>query len=256
MKIHVVLVRTEHSSNIGSTARAMANMGAERLILIDPKCTVDASARQMAAGAQEPLSNCVRYESWSDFFSHEGDGLRIALTRRSGRKRKVESLKVFLSELPPQPADHLYLIFGPEADGLDSDDLAFANACCHLPVYGEFASFNLAQAVLLALFMVRHQFPPDVRITQTTGESEPPVQPFYYPDELIKQWIEAMGFDVGARRASAYLTLRRLFIQNRPSAHELRVLEAILQQNIRKLKGGSLRLTPENLRNHLSDIPS
>lgn len=255
MKIHVVLVRTEHSSNIGSTARAMANMGIERLILVDPKCPIDSAARQMAAGAQEALASCVKYGSWSEFFATEGDGLRIALTRRSGRKRKVESLEAFVHNLPDSPADHLYLIFGPEADGLDSDDLAFANACCHLPVFGDFASYNLAQAVLLALYMVRDRFPPEKRVTQVTGEIEPPVQPFYFPDQLIKQWIEAMGFDVGARRASAYLTLRRLFLQNRPTGHELRVLEAVLQQNIRKLNLNSFGLATEDLRDHLSDIP-
>ncbi|NJL25192.1 MAG: TrmH family RNA methyltransferase, partial [Calothrix sp. SM1_5_4] len=39
------------------------------------------------------------------------------------------------------------------------------------------------------------------------------------------------------RRSSAYLTLRKLFLQNLPTRHEIQVLEAVLQQNIRKLKG-------------------
>ena len=51
-KIDVVLVRTEYASNVGATARAMANMGADRLILIDPQCDVDLKAREAAAGAQ------------------------------------------------------------------------------------------------------------------------------------------------------------------------------------------------------------
>jgi len=233
MKIHVVLVRTEHSSNIGACARAMANMGGGRLILIDTECRIDSAARQMAAGAQEQLALVQRYGNWQEFYAAEGDGVRIAMTRRAGRKRKVIPLGAQLTTLVENPEDNLYLIFGPESDGLNSDDMAFANFACHLPVHGEFASMNLSQAVLLTMFMVREKFPAVVR--QVTGEPDSPVRPFYFPDELIKEWIEAMGFDVGARRSSAYLTLRRLFLQNRPTAHEVRVLEAVLQQNIRKL---------------------
>lgn len=234
MIISVVLVRTEHSANVGAVVRAMNNMGVRRLILIDAKCEMDSAAMAMAAGAADQLSNAIRYANWKEFFATEGEGVRIAFSRRGGRKRKVRSYEDQLGALAADAPDNLYLIFGPEADGLDSDDLAFANFTCHLPVHGEFASFNLAQAVLLALFMTRQKFPGHA--TQITGKQDKAVQPFYFPDQLIKDWIEAMGFDVGARRSSAYLTLRRLFLQNRPTAHELRVLEAILQQNVRKLR--------------------
>lgn len=242
MNLHVILVRTEHSANIGACMRAMANMGVQRLILVDPRCAIDSAARAMAAGAEDLLSNVVRYASWPEFFASEGDGLRIAMTRRGGRKRKVVALEKVLANLTVGAeaggdSRNLYIVFGPEADGLDSDDLAMMNFSCHLPVFGDFASFNLSQAVLLTLFMLRQKFPPQEHFRQVTGKPSAVVAPFYFPDDLIKQWIRAMGFDVEARRASAYLTLRRLFLQNQPTAHELRVLEAILRQNIRKLGG-------------------
>lgn len=238
MNIHVALVRSEYASNIGATARAMANMGAHRLILIDPRCPLDERAREMAAGAQTQLAAAVSYPSWKEFLAHEGEGLRLALTRRGGRKRKIFALEEKLAEFAAagtEVPENLYLIFGPEADGLDSDDLAYANFAVHLPVYGEFASLNLAQAVLLALFMVRQKFKPEIMPTQVKGAVSETVQPLYFPDGLIKEWLTAMGFNVNARRASAYLTLRRLFLQNLPTRHEIQVLEAVLQQNIRKL---------------------
>ena len=102
--------------------------------------------------------------------------------------------------------------------------------------YCERFQLNLSQAVLLSLYIVRDKFPPKEMPEQVKGAQKPSVQPFYFPDDLIKEWISAMGFDVSARRASAYLTLRRLFLQNRPTEHELHVLESILQQNIRQLK--------------------
>ena len=65
-----------------------------------------------------------------------------------------------------------------------------------------------------------------------------------------------MGFNIQARRASAYLTLRRLLLFNRPTQHETQVLEAILQQNLRRLKGekDSVGLAAEELADDLSDV--
>jgi tRNA/rRNA methyltransferase len=236
MRLHIVLVRTEYARNIGSAARAMSNMGADRLILVDPRCAIDENAKQMAAGAQEKLRERTEYKNWDEFYSFEGEGMRIGFTRRGGRNRKVYSIKEKLEEIADAEVQDLYLIFGPEADGLDHDDLAFVNYACHLPVFGDFASLNLSQAVLLSLYIVRDRLPPAQIPEQVTGIQKPAAKPFYFPDNLIKEWISAMGFDVSARRASAYLTLRRLFLQNRPTKHELHVLESILHQNIRKLK--------------------
>lgn len=260
MKIHVVLVRSEYASNVGAAARAMANMGGDRLILIDPACELNSKAKQMAAGAQKSLEAAVIFSSWDEFYAHEGRGVRIAITRRAGKKRKVYALEETLKELTTsssstiaQAVTDLYLIFGPEADGLNSEDLAWTNFSCHLPAYGEFASLNLAQAVLLSLFMARQRFPPAVLPPQVKGEVVESVQPFYFPDELIKEWLTAMGFDIQARRASAYLTLRRILLANLPTQHEIQVLEAILQQNVRKLKG-SVDFATKNMTDDFSNI--
>ena len=219
----------------------MSNLGADQLILVDPKCELNSKAKQAAAGAQEMLKNHVQHSSWEDFYAREPEGVRIALSRRGGKRRKVVSLDQALQNLRRRRRNQpLYLIFGPEADGLDSQDLTFVHECCHLPVFGNFASYNLAQAVLLTLFMVRQKFPVKKMPRQFTGEDEEAAAPFYFPDTAIREWLAAMGFDIDARRASAYLTLKRLFLQKQPTRHELRVLEAILQQNIRKLKSTSL----------------
>jgi tRNA (cytidine32/uridine32-2'-O)-methyltransferase len=259
-ELHVVLVRSEHSGNVGATCRAMANMGCEHLILIDPRCPIDGEARALAAGQYQLLDRARIYSSWPEFFKAEGYGLRLGLTRRVGRERKVFSLSEKLREIqslaPEDYGDqhHLYLIFGPEADGLDHEDLAYVNFAVHLPVFGDFASLNLSQAVLLSLFMARQTFPPQSLPEQLKGPPTPVVQPLYFPDDLIKEWLTTMGFDLKARRSSAYLTLRRLFLQSLPTRHEIQVLEAILQQNIRKLRG-SIGFASEKVTDDLGDIP-
>lgn len=242
LDIRIVLVRTAYSSNIGATARAAANMGVDQLILINPVADINSKARQGAAGAQTVLENIKIYKGWDDFFKTEGNGVRIALSRRGGKKRKVTPLEETLKEIVSEEKNNteskypLYLFLGPEADGLNVDDLAYMNHCCHLPTFGEFASMNLAQAALLALFVLRQQIPPESIPKQITGKYNEEAMPLYFPDSAVRRWLSAMGFDISARKSSAYLTLKRLFLIHRPSQHEVQVINAILEQNVRKLE--------------------
>ncbi len=259
MNLNLVLVRTEHSANVGATMRAVANMGWHRLIMVNPRCKIDSQARQMAVGCAGRLSEIVHYPTWSEFYATEGEGLRIALTRRAGKKRRVTPLEHEIQGLAKSDVENLYLILGPESDGLDSEDMAFVNHACHLPVYGDFASLNLSQAALLAMYIVRREITSENRVQLTTGRPARPVRPFYFPDGTIRRWLEAMGFDISARRSSAYLTIRRLFLQNRPTRHEMQVLDAVLQQNIRKLSersGNSVGFFAEELADHRGDVRS
>ena len=247
VKINVVLVRTKYSSNIGAAARAMANMGGSRLILVDPKTDINSKAKQGAASAQEPLQQATSYSSWEDFYRAEGDGIRIAFSRRGGKRRPLIPLRPLMKRLS---SDHqsdlankpIYLIFGPEDHGLNADDMAFVNYCSSLPTYGKFASLNLSQAVLLAIFITAEELMGDPDDTKTWQSQELDTRvsekQMVFPDQSIRQWLEAMGFDIEARKASAYITLKRLLLQNLPTENELMVLEAILQQNIRKLLDG------------------
>ena len=234
--INVILVRPTFSGNIGASARALANMGGDRLVLIDPQCEIDEAAKQWVAGAQPWLEKVTNYRSWKEFYAAEGDGYRVALTRRQGKRRQIKTLPRTLEDLKTQaPTDSggrpLYLIFGPEAHGLSADDMAWANRAAYLPIPGEFKSMNLAQAVMLGLYLAQEHASPF-----REREKSEVQKPKYFPDDSIKQWLIAMGFSLHRHKASAYLTLRRLLLQNWPNERELHVLEAILQQNIRKLE--------------------
>lgn len=255
--INLVLVRTIYPSNIGSVARVMGNMGARRLILIDPKCEINSKARESAAGAQKYLASRSTYSHWDEFYQNEMSGVRIGLTRRTGKLRTDISLNNVLSKLNLNLSEsyplQIYLVFGPEDNGLSADDLALLNFSASLPIFGEFPSMNLSHAVLLACYLVK-DWAQALTIDQTNPNTidQPIMKPqeslvgkrktngLYFPDESIRIWLEEIGFSLEKRRASAYTTIRRLLLQNQPSETELHVLEAVLQQNIRKLRNTSM----------------
>lgn len=245
--LYVILVRPTFPGNIGAAVRALANMGGDGLVLIDPQCEVNEEAHLFAAGAQAWFRKIRTYPDWNSFYRAEGEGFRVALTRRAGKRRKLKTLPVTVEELisqaPPESAGlPLYLIFGPEAHGLSADDMAWAHRSASLPIPGTFKSMNLAQAVMLGLYLTQDA----LGSSKVSPSNERPKSKFF-PDESIRRWLTSMGFSLRKRRMSAYLTLRRLLLQNWPSEKELHVLEAILQQNIRKLeelnriKGGTDR---------------
>lgn len=243
--LSAVLVRPTISANVGQAIRALANNGADELILLAPECDpFNLEAQSTAAGAKDFFDRIRIVSSWSEYFDKYPSSFRVALTRRKGKRRRALDLSRTLTELAKQAPEELagqslHLFFGPEAHGLSADDMAWCHRLAFLPIQGDFGSMNLAQAVMLGLFLARQVFQRQ-RATKVAPISPKTKNKFgidpHMPDESIRRWLTAMGFDIRKRRMSAYLTLKRLILQNWPSPRELQVLEAILQQNIRKLE--------------------
>lgn len=247
--LRIVLVRSIYERNIGSTSRAMANMGFTKLILVDPKCQITIEGHQAAASGQYALQNKTIYSSWKEFYDNEPRGFQIATTARDGRGRQATDLETTLrliSESHPavnKDSDAplvFHLIFGPEDWGLSGDDMQYANHCCSLPSFGDNTSFNLSQATLMAMYIFRTVF--GGQRTVLEGQQVPKEKqkmPPVFPDQSLKTWLEEMGFDLSKRKMNVFTVLRRMLLQNSPSTKEFRVLEIALQQSIRRMRAGS-----------------
>ena len=242
--LNVVLVRPLYPLNIGATARAMTNMGGQQLILIAPQCEVDYSSQQAAASGQRPLSQRIVYSSMEEFYKNEPEGIRIAFTARDGRGRATFDFETKLTELAENhpsftkessEALPVYLIFGPEDCGLSFEDLEHSHYACNIPTYGENWSLNLAQAVLLALFITRRVLGGER--THLDGEQKPRARiNTSFADESLKVWLETLGMDLSKKKINAYTVLRRMILHNVPTLKEIRIFETVVQQTIRKLK--------------------
>jgi tRNA/rRNA methyltransferase len=246
VEIKIVLVRTLYDSNIGATSRAMDNMGINQLILIAPQCEITFKAQQAAATGQTGLQNRKTYQGWDEFFQQEPDGIRISFSARDGRGRAVRDFSETLQWLKSnesrlqksdEPSLPVYFIFGPEDWGLSAADLEFSHFNVNIPTWGENASLNLAQAVLLALFILRSNWGGSVR-TKLDGQKDRSTQgpQNIFPENTLKIWLEEMGFDIRSRRINVYTVLKRMLLHNVPTEKELRILEIVLQQSIRKLR--------------------
>ncbi|HPI39607.1 MAG TPA: RNA methyltransferase [Pseudobdellovibrionaceae bacterium] len=260
--LRIVLVRSLYDRNIGATSRAMTNMGISRLILIAPQCELTYSAQQAAARGQSPLQKALIYKDWDEFFQSEPESLRISFTARDGRMRNVLDLEPVFSKIIK--SQHfkksqknpliIHFIFGPEDCGLSEEDLSLTHFSTCIPTYGENLSLNLSQATLLGMYSFRqflnskknkrtfqfldyNQIPTKIISPKSkskdlkVSQSQKP-----FPEDTLKDWISELGFDLSQRRMNALTVLKRILLHSLPTDKELRVLEAVLQQNIRKLK--------------------
>lgn len=244
--VRVVLVRPIYERNVGAASRAMANMGFKHLILIDPKCELTYEAQQAAASGQEALQNIRIYPSWDDFFEAEPRGVMITTTARDGRGRQVQELGKTLELLKSTDPQFkkksndvltIHLVFGPEDAGLNAKDISNSNYSCTIPTYGTNTSLNLAQAVLLALFIIRSELGGER--AKLDGQQKPKAlqkKPAVFPDKSMRVWLEEMGFNLDNKKINVFTTLKRMMLQNVPSTKEFRVLEIVLQQSTRKLR--------------------
>lgn len=247
--LKIVLVRPKYPRNIGMVARAIANYGDYNLILINPQCELDVEAHEGAARGQEPLENVEIYDTWEKFYDREPEGLRIAFTRRTGKRRESEEFSETLKNEPDLISANnkrwVYLIFGPEDHGLADEDLDFVHRILHFEMPGKVKSLNLSHAVLTALTLL-HTHKVSLQAKEDLIE-----EPFYFPEKTLKKWLETLNFDLTThRRVNAYTVLRNMLLKSVPNTKELHILEAALQQTIRKLKE-KRTLKKDNLDLHL-----
>lgn len=243
----VVLHRPIYPRNIGMCARAMGNLGCRELHIISPRCDWNATqtqheARQGATHSGDILDNAIVHESLEAFLQTHGQGIKIAFSARDGNGKRVSEFSDLLARFRDQPThpvwhpqSHIQLHFGTEDDGMSLEELAPSNFICRLPANGGVhTSFNLSHAVLIALYILTSELG-EPAVSDEPVEALPPGG-LEYPKKAIRLWLEALGFDLGARKITIETSLNRVLLSHCPSPEDVRLLEKVLFQTIDKLK--------------------
>jgi TrmH family RNA methyltransferase len=237
----IVLVKSKYPRNVGLISRIMSNYSIKKLILVSPRCQLDFEAQKGAAQGQDALQSATIYDSWDKFYENEVDGLRIAFSRRQGRRRASLPLAETL-ELPVVALQRpTYLIFGAEDHGLSAHDMEHTHLVTHYDLPGELQSMNLSHAVLVAVLSFYNKF---AQINSQTNKAEPPdltndvTEDNLYkdPEPILRLWLESLNFNLETQtRWNALTMLKQLILKACPTPEETRKLEMIIHQTIRKI---------------------
>ena len=230
--IRVVLVRTFHSGNIGSAARAMKTMGLSHLYLVNPKDYQQDQALQMAMSADDIVLSAKHVNSLLDAVAD-----CTVVIASSARSRGYD-----LPMLDPEQAAQklcisantkkVALVFGPERMGLSNEDLHFCKYRVTIPANPDYSSLNLAAAVQTLSYEIFKQYMKLSR-DETTESSETDLdmpsienmERFYTHLELT---LSDSGFIIKNHPGEVMQKLRTLFNRAQMDKKELKIMRGIL----------------------------
>lgn len=233
--IHTVLVRPMYGGNIGSVCRALKNMGLSSLRLVAPRETVDWNeARKMALSAHDILE--ARQE-FPDLPSAVADCVQVACTSglpglyRAHAYTPREWAPVFLGSAEHHP---VALVFGTEDNGLNNDELALGTQIIRIPSSPNYASLNLAQAVMVCvyeLFLATGHFQP-------AGEHHPEA-PNFMRERMYDMWddmLKEIGFYDDRKAGHMMMAFRRIFARGKLSVADVNILMGVARQVLWKVR--------------------
>jgi len=228
----VILVEPQLAENVGTTARAMANFGLERLRLVNPREDhLSPRARAAASGADRVLEAAARFDTLAGAISD--CTLVLAATAREHHQAKpVISPEQAAREMAPRIAagETVAVVFGRERNGLENEEVGLADRILTLPVNPAFASLNLAQAVLVVGYEWFKR--------KTAG-----ALPFHMPQKspaAAKQQLLAFFADLERelekveffrppeKRETMAVNLRNIFLRMQATQQDIRTLHGVI----------------------------
>lgn len=147
----VILVEPQLPDNIGMVARASANFGLDTLRLVNPRDGwPNEKARIAASGANYVIDEATAHGALEDAIADLN--FLVATTARQRDLRKpVLTPEQAVAEIRARigRGERCGILFGRERSGLETGEVALADAVVMIPVNARFASLNLAQSVLI-----------------------------------------------------------------------------------------------------------
>ena len=147
----ILLMEPQLADNVGMVARAMANFGLDELRLIAPRDGwPNEKARIAASGANHVIDDATAFPSLNEAIG-DLNWLAATTARQRDLRKPVMTPIEAVAEMRAriEKGERCGVLFGRERNGLETSEVANADALVMIPVNASFASLNLAQAVLI-----------------------------------------------------------------------------------------------------------
>lgn len=252
--VHVVLLRTQDPVNIGATVRVMKNMGIASLRLVQPVAYDPNLLERIAHDTADVVANIRHFDTLDEALA---DCVRVAAFVGKPRAAK------WARHTPKSMATHLLeyaaagpvaLLFGPEDHGLPNDALDRAHVTVTIPTT-EYASLNIAQAVLVGLYELH------LAAGDATRELRPPRKsaPAAGSDQFertfadVERALVALDFFRTRNPALVMRSFRSLVYRAEPDAREVDIVRVIALEILRTIERTE-RQTEARVRASLADV--
>jgi tRNA/rRNA methyltransferase len=224
----VILVRPQLGENIGKAARAMLNFGLTEMRLVAPRDGwPNPSAGPAASGADIVLEQAQLFDSTAEAIS-DCNHVYASTVRRRDLVLPVVSPEDMAQQIHAQ-SGRSAILFGAERSGLETEDVAMAQAIVTVPINPDFGSLNLAQAVILLAYEWSKgsalAVPPakDAESTAVQGEVDGMIA-------QLEQELDSKGYFHPPERTQATKnTIRTIFTKTGWSSREVKAVRGIVR---------------------------
>ena len=235
--VSIILVRPKFHENIGSVARAMKNMGLNRLIVVDGCSPLHMNAYKLASGAEDILERSEECNALREAISDMGSVVGTTSRGGKGRSPLLTPRALFKRLIPLSAKNSMGLVFGSEKEGLTNEELSLCHYYVRIPSSEAFPSLNLAQAVMILCYeLFQSSMWVDIRPIQL-AKAEQMERMFEHMERTLLD-IEFLNAKNPKRIMGV---LRRLFGRSEMEEKEVRILEGIWSKIDWQMKGGKRR---------------
>jgi tRNA/rRNA methyltransferase len=224
----IVLVRPQLGQNIGKAARAMLNFGLTEMRLVTPRDGwPNPDAGPAASGADVVLEQAQVFATVQEAIADCS-----VVFASTVRRRDLVMPVVGPSDMADAIAgsgQRAAILFGPERSGLETEEVALAQAIVTVPINPEFASLNLAQAVIL----LAYEWSKRSELAQPPAKDLEPVAPQGELEGLIVHLYDALEaqdyFHPPSRTQATKNTIRTIFTKTGWSSREIKAVRGIIR---------------------------
>jgi tRNA/rRNA methyltransferase/tRNA (cytidine32/uridine32-2'-O)-methyltransferase len=236
-RVRVVLHEPQDPVNIAAVVRAMKNMGLAALTLVRP-AEYDASRIHFVAHDSDDVVAGIRHCETVDEALQGCVRVAAYTARQRAAKRRVAEPRGAAEELVQSTLEgDVALLFGREDRGLDNEALDRAHIVVTIPTTG-YASLNLAQAALIAMYELRLAAPTFARARRAPRKDAPPATSDQF-ERLFSDVERALGAIEFFKTRNEELVLRSfrsLTFRAAPDAREIELLRAMAIEVSRSLE--------------------
>jgi tRNA/rRNA methyltransferase len=224
----IVLVRPQLGQNIGKAARAMLNFGLTEMRLVAPRDGwPNPDAGPSASGADIVLERARVFTAVQDAIA-DCSAVYASTVRRRDLIMPVIDPGEMAQQIAASPRRSA-ILFGPERSGLETEEVALAKAIVTVPINPEFASLNLAQAVIL----LAYEWSKQGNLAQPPAKELEEPAPHAELEGLIGQLDEALiekgYFHPPSRTQATRNTIRTIFTKTGWSSREVKAVRGIIR---------------------------
>lgn len=248
--IFVVLHQPQDLVNVAGAVRAMANMGLERLTLVEPADFDPRRVTGIAHRTHEVVDRIRLAETLEDALAGATYVVGASARPRTARRNYHRPRELAPRILRRARTGRVALVFGREDRGLANEDLDRCHDVLVAPTAPGYSSLNLAQAVLLVAYELllaggggTEALPPGKRSLGPASAAE--LEEMY---GALEAGLERVAFFKSRKAESVMRVMRTIFGRTTLDAHEARLVRSVgyeMRNHVAKLEAATAARTSE-----------